>query len=96
MKTSFSGIADEELNKIFGEVEGEGLGGQELANKTLKEFYTQTITMKYFLISTGKYGEFQAWLKRFRKQFPNAERAIQDNLELDTVQDNLELDTVED
>ena len=95
MKT-FQQLADSELNKIFGVVEGEGLGDQDLANEVLKKFYRQSVVFKYFLLTTGKWGEYESWLKRFRKSYPNIESIIEKNLELDVIiEKNLELDVVE-
>ena len=82
---SFSQLADQELNKIFGIVEGEGLGGKDLANKCLRHFYREAIVYKYYLLSTGRWNEYSQWLKRFRKVFPTFEGMIENNLQLEEI-----------
>lgn len=74
-------IADRELNTLFGKEES--IGDQELANKTVRYFFSETVTLKMFLESTGKVHEYKAWLARFHKNNPGAYKHIQKNLELE-------------
>jgi len=85
-------LADGQLNSLFGGVEGE-VGDKEIANKTLRHFYKEAINMSFFIRSTGKEGEYKAFMDRFRKKFPNAEKTIQSNVELEEI--NVELEGVD-
>ncbi len=91
----YFGLADKELNNIFGKVEGD-VGDKEIANRTLRHFYKESINMKFFIRSTGRDGEYRAFMERFRKKFPNVEELIQENVELEEViQSNAELEEIE-
>ena len=77
-------LADGELESLFGGIEGD-VGDKEIANRTLRHFYKEAINMSFFIRSTGRMGEYRAFMERLRKRYPNAEKTIQDNLELEEI-----------
>lgn len=81
----YVGLADSELVNLFGDMEGD-VGDKEVANRTLRYFYKEAINMKFFLKSAGREGEYKSFMDRFRKKFPNAEKVIQRNLELEEIE----------
>ena len=74
-------IADRELNSIFGRQEV--TGDQEIANRCLRHFYSESINMIMFLECTGKIHEYKAWLARFKKACPGVDKVIERNIELE-------------
>jgi hypothetical protein len=62
---------------------GKPQGGVEDANSVLSKLLVENVDMKMFLLSTGKYHEYAAWIKKFKKKNSGIEKVIKDNLELE-------------
>lgn len=58
-------------------------GDVEIANNTLSKLLVENTDLKMFLQSTGKYYEYQAWIKRFKAKYNGIEKHIEKNLELE-------------
>lgn len=62
---------------------GKSHGGVDDANNVLSELLVENIDMKFFLLSTGKYFEYKAWISKFKKKNPGIENYVKNNLELE-------------
>ena len=82
MSQLYFDICNKTVNDLMG---GKSQGGVEDANSVLSKLLTENVDMKMFLLSTYKYQEYLAWIKRFKKKNSGIEKAIKDNLELEEV-----------
>lgn len=58
-------------------------GDVTTANNTLSKLLVENTDLKMFLLSTGKYKEYEAWIKRFKTKYSGIEKHIANNLELE-------------
>ena len=73
-------------NKTVADVMGDNdQGDVNTANNTLSKLLIENTDLKMFLYSTGKYMEYQAWIKRFKTKYNGIEKFIENNLELEEV-----------
>lgn len=55
------------------------------ANNTLSKLLVENTDLKMFLYSTGKYKEYEAWIRKFKIKYNGIENFIKNNLELEEV-----------
>lgn len=58
-------------------------GDVTTANNTLSKLLVENTDLKMYLMSTGKYHEYRAWIKRFKTKYNGIEKHIEKNLELE-------------
>lgn len=58
-------------------------GDVKTANNTLSKLLVENTDLKMYLMSTGKYTEYRAWIKRFKMKYNGIEKHIENNLELE-------------
>lgn len=80
MNQLYFDICNKTVNDLM---DGKPQGGVEDANSVLSKLLVENVDMKMFLLSTGKYHEYLAWIKRFKKKNSGIEKVIKDNLELE-------------
>ncbi len=79
MNHRYFDIADLTVYQIMGDVDE---GGEDVANSALSKLLVENTDLKMFLVSTGKYQEYEAWIKRFKKKNSGIESHIKNNLKL--------------
>jgi hypothetical protein len=72
-------ICDKTVNGFMQDKESE----VDTANFILSRLLVENTDMKMFLISTGKWAEYEAWIKRFKKKYSGIENYIKNNLSLE-------------
>ena len=80
MNQRYFDIADKTVFDVFGNNNQDDVNA---ANNMLSKLLVENTDLKMFLISTGKYLEYQAWIKRFKNKHPGIENFIKNNLELE-------------
>lgn len=60
-------------------------GDVHAANNTLSKLLVENTDLKMYLMSVGKWHEYQAWIKKFKAKYNGIENYIKDNLELEEV-----------
>jgi hypothetical protein len=70
-------------NKTVSDLMESDQGDLETANNTLSKLLVENTDLKMFLYSTGKYLEYNAWIKRFKGKYKGIENMIKDNLEIE-------------
>lgn len=72
-------------NKTVADLMDTEQGDLKTANNTLSKLLVENTDLKMYLISTGKYTEYRAWIKRFKTKYNGIENFIKNNLELEEV-----------
>lgn len=80
MSQLYFDICNKTVNDLMN---GKPEGGVDDANFVLSKLLVETVDMKTFLLSTGKYYEYLAWIKKFKKKNSGIEKVIKNNLELE-------------
>ena len=80
MNKKYFDIANKTVYDLMGE---QDQGDVNTANNTLSKLLVENTDLKMFLYSTGKYYEYEAWIKRFKKKHNGIEKFIENNLELE-------------
>lgn len=70
-------------NKTVADLMDKDQGDLQTANNTLSRLLVENTDLKMFLYSTGKYIEYSAWIKRFKKKYKGIENMIKNNLEIE-------------
>lgn len=71
-------------NKTVYDIMGEASQGEiEKANFALSKLLVENTDLKMYLVSTGNYKSYAAWIQKFKKKNPGIEKAISQNLELE-------------
>lgn len=70
-------------NRTVADVLSTDQGDVNAANNALSKLLVENTDLKMFLVSTGKYYEYQAWIKRFKTKYNGIENIIKNNLELE-------------
>lgn len=70
-------------NRTVADVLSTDQGDVNAANNALSKLLVENTDLKMFLVSTGKYYEYQAWIKKFKIKYPGIENIIKNNLELE-------------
>jgi hypothetical protein len=74
-------ISNETIEKLMVEKESDA----ETANYILSSLLVENTDLKMFLMSTGKFQEYQSWIKRFKNKYNGIETFIKNNLVLEEV-----------
>lgn len=72
-------------NKTVADLMDTDQGDLKTANNTLSKLLVENTDLKMYLMSTGKYTEYRAWIKRFKTKYNGIENFIKNNLELEEV-----------
>jgi len=80
MNQKYFDIANNTIYNLMGE---KNEGDVNTANNTLSKLLVENTNLKMYLTSVGKYYEYLAWIKRFKKKYNGIEKFIENNLELE-------------
>lgn len=80
MNQRYFDICNATVRDVMG---GSDQGDVTTANNTLSKLLVENTDLKMFLVSTGKYKEYEAWIKRFKTKYNGIENFIKNNLELE-------------
>lgn len=80
MNQKYFDICNATVRDVMGDTDQ---GDVQTANNTLSKLLVENTDLKMFLLSTGRYKEYEAWIKRFKAKYSGIEKYIEKNLELE-------------
>jgi len=80
MNQLYFDICNKTVHDLMG---SEAQGDVFTANNALSKLLVENTDIKMFLLSTGRWHEYSAWIKKFKKKYSGIENLIKNNLELE-------------
>jgi len=82
MNQRYFDIANKTVYDVLGNKDQDDVNA---ANSMLSKLLVENTDLKMFLLSTNKWCEYEAWIKRFKVKNSGIESYIKNNLELEEV-----------
>jgi hypothetical protein len=82
MNKRYFDIANKTVYDVLGNKDQDDVNA---ANSMLSKLLVENTDLKMFLISTNKWFEYEAWIRRFKAKNAGIESYIKNNLELEEV-----------
>ena len=80
MNKKYFDIANKTVYDVLGDKNQDDVNA---ANSMLSKLLIENTDLKMFLVSTNKWFEYEAWIRRFKAKYSGIENCIKNNLELE-------------